>query len=203
MQNGLVLCILIHVSVQLPNEFPRSRRLYSRRSATEDGCLLFRSQPSGRALKRPFSPLQPSDLSTSRYRKGFTELDLEGSPNAIMSNQAANTRIHPVTKSGRTWSHKKQAQMSSPPPPKIKTVKQQVAAYEIDWVDLKAFLEKRFSKDKFPGVSSDLLVEDKSEDKFHLELPEALTPADHAEIKKLKRSNKAPAQVVQRAVTPD
>jgi hypothetical protein len=79
-----------------------------------------------------------------------------------MSNQAGNTPHPPVTKSGRTWSHKKQAQASSPPQLKTKTVKQQVSAYEIDWADLKAFLEKRFSKDKFPGFRSDLLVEDVS-----------------------------------------
>jgi len=77
-----------------------------------------------------------------------------------MSNRAGNTPNPPVTKSGRTWSHKKQAQSSSPPPLKAKTVKQLVSAYELDWVDLEAFLEKRFSKDKFPGFRSDLLVED-------------------------------------------
>jgi hypothetical protein len=72
----------------------------------------------------------------------------------MASNQAGNATIPKITASGRTWSLKKQAQMADSQP-KIETVKQQVSAYEIDWADLKEFLEKRFPK--FP---SELLVED-------------------------------------------
>jgi hypothetical protein len=72
----------------------------------------------------------------------------------MASNQAGYSPIRKITASGRTWSLKKQAQMADSTP-KIETVKQQVSAYEIDWADLKEFLEKRFPK--FP---SELLVED-------------------------------------------
>jgi hypothetical protein len=72
----------------------------------------------------------------------------------MASNQSGETPLRRITASGRTWSLRRQAKVSSSPP-QIKTVQQQLSSYELDWDDLKAFLEKTF-----PLFPKELFVED-------------------------------------------
>ena len=74
---------------------------------------------------------------------------------ASMPRQDSDQSIPKITKSGRTWSLRKQA--SSPPKPKVQTVKQSISVYDLDWEDVKRVLVMIF-----PTLQHDDLIEDVS-----------------------------------------